>query len=223
MFDNKQGTVSALPVAIQPYYTNEVRREATGNLIPKEPEGLQMEYADVTYTVYIGKNTKGYPDKYMIKNLPGVEEQYTKYKDGIEYAFHSSYIAWLESEPELIRARDEQGRYVAANDATPENEAYENYDEWLQWQANEPVLTLKALEDFAEYRNWKMMVGVEFDGVMCSATKYDFYGLSSAEEWVRAGNATLWNFDNGNQLFITPDNIDAFYGTWLPFRLSFFS
>ena len=66
------------------------------------------------------------------------------------------------------------------------------------------------------------LVGVEFDGVMCSATKEDMWGLSSVQAWVRAGQSTDFNFDNGNTLTLTAANIDAFEAVWVPFRASFF-
>lgn len=69
----------------------------------------------------------------------------------------------------------------------------------------------------------RKMVGVEFNGVMCSAHKEDFWGLSGIESWIRAGNDTLWDFKNGNQVLLTKDNIDDFYAVWVPFRASFFS
>lgn len=64
--------------------------------------------------------------------------------------------------------------------------------------------------------------GVEFEGVMCSATKEDMWGLASVKDWVRAGSSTSFNFDNGNTLLLTPQNIDAFEAVWVPFRASFF-
>lgn len=66
------------------------------------------------------------------------------------------------------------------------------------------------------------LAGVEFEGVMCSATKEDMWGLASVKDWVRAGSSTNFNFDNGNTLTLTPQNIDAFEAVWIPFRASFF-
>jgi len=66
------------------------------------------------------------------------------------------------------------------------------------------------------------LVGIEFEGVMCSATAEDMWGLSSVKGWVRAGQSTPFVFDNGNTLVLTPANIDAFEAVWVPFRASFF-
>lgn len=79
---------------------------------------------------------------------------------------------------------------------------------------SKPVAELERLRKFA---------GIEFDGVMCSATKEDMWGLASVESYVRAGMATPFKFDNGSTLLLTKDNIDAFQATWVPFRASFFS
>ena len=64
--------------------------------------------------------------------------------------------------------------------------------------------------------------GIEFDGVMCSATSRDMWGLSAIKDWVRSGSQTNFEFENGNVLTITEDNIDEFEATWIPFRSSFF-
>jgi hypothetical protein len=64
--------------------------------------------------------------------------------------------------------------------------------------------------------------GIKFEGVMCSATAQDMWGLKSVEDWIRGGASTNFKFDNGNVLELTPANIDAFYAVWVPFRASFF-
>jgi len=64
--------------------------------------------------------------------------------------------------------------------------------------------------------------GVEFDGVMCSATFRDQSGLLAAMQWVKAGGSTVFIFENDNKLEITPANIEAFYSVWAPFRAGFF-
>ena len=92
-----------------------------------------------------------------------------------------------------------------------------------QWEASEPVKPeYKVLTDYPEYPRYLKLLGVEFEGVMCSATKEDFYGLAAAEPWIRKGNSTVWEFDNGSKLTLHADNVDAFYAVWMPFRASFF-
>ena len=64
--------------------------------------------------------------------------------------------------------------------------------------------------------------GVLFDGVMCSATKEDMWGLASVAPWVQAGNSAAFEFDNGNVLVLTPENYREFTAVWGVFRASFF-
>lgn len=66
------------------------------------------------------------------------------------------------------------------------------------------------------------LAGVEFEGVMCSATAEDMWGLTSVRSWVMAGNPTNFKFDNGSVLTLTVDNMEAFEAVWAPFRASFF-
>jgi hypothetical protein len=69
----------------------------------------------------------------------------------------------------------------------------------------------------------KKLEGVEFNGVKCSATKEDMWGLSSVEALVRSGTPINFNFDSGETLLLTPANIDEFQAVWVPFRMSFFT
>jgi hypothetical protein len=68
----------------------------------------------------------------------------------------------------------------------------------------------------------KKLEGIEFNGVKCSATKEDMWGLSSVESLVRSGTPINFNFDSGETLLLTPENIDGFQAVWVPFRMSFF-
>ena len=66
--------------------------------------------------------------------------------------------------------------------------------------------------------------GVEIDGVMCSATATDQFGLTGMYIYVKTGgNSTVFQFENGNELLLTPVNFDAFYATWAAFRQQFFA
>lgn len=64
--------------------------------------------------------------------------------------------------------------------------------------------------------------GVDFNGVMCSATSEDMWGLSSVKNWIVSGNDVNFSFSNGNKLVLNADNIAAFEAVWIPFRASFF-
>jgi hypothetical protein len=73
------------------------------------------------------------------------------------------------------------------------------------------------------------LVGVEFQGVMCSATGNDQNGLTAVFTAIQvqgaAFPATRFEFDNGNELVITagPEgNYQDFMAVWLPFRQSFY-
>jgi hypothetical protein len=69
--------------------------------------------------------------------------------------------------------------------------------------------------------------GVEFDGVMCSATAADQNGLSALLMAIQFQGAafqpTRFYFENGNTLVISLENYQEFAATWLPFRQSFFA
>jgi hypothetical protein len=71
------------------------------------------------------------------------------------------------------------------------------------------------------------LVGVEFDGVMCSATKDDQSGLTAVLLAVQLQGAnfppTNFYFENGSQLVITKENVQSFMDVWIPFRQSFFA
>jgi hypothetical protein len=69
--------------------------------------------------------------------------------------------------------------------------------------------------------------GVEFDGVMCSATAADQNGLMAVFLSIQIQGAsfvpTRFSFENGSELVITLSNYQAFMAVWLPFRQSFFA
>ena len=73
------------------------------------------------------------------------------------------------------------------------------------------------------------MAGIEFQGVMCSATGDDQSGLSAV--FLKHALAKMvgqtfpdvhFRFENGNRLTLNANNIDALDAVWTPFRLSFF-
>ena len=68
----------------------------------------------------------------------------------------------------------------------------------------------------------KKLIGVEFEGVMCSAHKEDQWGLASVLPLVQGGQSIPYHFKNGNVLVLTPANITNFQTTWTTFRQSFF-
>lgn len=79
-----------------------------------------------------------------------------------------------------------------------------------------------VVEEYQETVNPKM-VGVEFDGVMCSATARDMFGLSAVIPYIKQGlDLPAFHFQNGNTLKLTQQNVGDFESTWIPFRASFF-
>lgn len=68
--------------------------------------------------------------------------------------------------------------------------------------------------------------GVEFDGVMCGATRDDQNGLVAVlvAHALQKENfqPTDFYFANGNKLTLTAQNIEAFTAVWMPFRQLFF-
>ena len=68
------------------------------------------------------------------------------------------------------------------------------------------------------------LAGVEIEGVMCSATAEDQHGLLAVARLIeRAALSTVFKFENGNELLLSPDNINSFEAEWMPFRQSFFN
>lgn len=71
------------------------------------------------------------------------------------------------------------------------------------------------------------MAGIEFEGVMCSATEQDQNGLAAVLMAIQFQGAnfqpTRFYFENGNTLVISLANYAAFAAIWLPFRQSFFA
>lgn len=97
-----------------------------------------------------------------------------------------------------------------------EIEAFETAEEVTAREAKEAEATQKEATKAAK------LAGVEFEGVMCSVTAEDMWGLNAAKDWVELGNSTNFEFSNGNVLTLTPDNLVAFQTVWMPFRASFF-
>lgn len=71
------------------------------------------------------------------------------------------------------------------------------------------------------------LTGVEFNGVMCSATAEDQHGLAAVLVAIQfqgqAFQPTRFHFANGNTLVVSLDNWQDFAAVWLPFRQSFFA
>jgi hypothetical protein len=70
------------------------------------------------------------------------------------------------------------------------------------------------------------LVGIDFSGVKCSATRDDQNGLVAVIAAYQLAPSrftpTVFQFSNGNQLTLTKDNLMPFVAAWMPFRQSFF-
>lgn len=231
-------TLNDVPVQIREFYEEDVRSEPTGNTIDvpytyEDEEGNKQqavrpepEYADVTYIVLKPFGEIQHNVEVLLANNSDLElvNRFIGFENnGIDKSYHDKFLAWYNDEP----MQDDEEFYVYEN---PEIDDSMIYSQDLfnaahqDWQSEEPVRDPhKTLEDYPAHKSYLKLRGVEFEGVLCSATKEDFWGLSAAEAWIRAGNSSVWEFHNGNKLELTKDNIDAFYAVWVSFRLSFFA
>jgi hypothetical protein len=113
-------------------------------------------------------------------------------------------------------------------------EGVEFYDTYLDETGNavsknqKYLIELDDTEKQAE-RKAEQLKGVEFQGVMCSATEADQNGLGvmltryiACKISNKPFTPVNFKFANGNSLILTADNIDAFQATWEPFRAQFF-
>lgn len=139
-------------------------------------------------------------------------------------------------ENEVINTDDAElaAQFIASGAEEISSDVFEGNAHWASsantvkvdgvWQFSKPTESIAQAEQATARRDAELLklAGVEFEGVMCSATKEDMWGLASVKDWVRAGSSTNFNFDNGNTLTLTPQNIDAFEAVWIPFRASFF-
>jgi hypothetical protein len=99
-----------------------------------------------------------------------------------------------------------------------------DYLEYLDWVnlGNQP----EPADIIAQEAPSPKLIGVDFEGVMCSATKEDQDGLLAVlTAYQIQGNSfqpTRYDFQNGNSLVITKQNIQQFIAVWMTFRQSFF-
>jgi hypothetical protein len=96
-----------------------------------------------------------------------------------------------------------------------------------KWIVAPDVKTVQAFIDAYEPpASIRKRIGIEFDGVMCSATSQDQSGLTAVLLSLQVQGAgfqpTRFEFENGNALVITLANYQAFMAAWVPFRQSFF-
>ena len=98
--------------------------------------------------------------------------------------------------------------------------------EWVLREPGPPAEPEPPQINPAALEEARKLAGVEFEGVMCSATKDDQNGLTAVLLLIHMQGAnfqpTRFEFDNGTRLVISLANYQAFAATWVPFRQSFF-
>ena len=111
--------------------------------------------------------------------------------------------------------RTDKGEWVA-REAEPETE-YQPTPEEIEAAAEEA----RRAEEAA-----RKITGIEFEGVLCSATSQDQAGLVAVLLNIQLEGAafqpTEFHFENGSRLVIHLGNWRQFSEAWRPFRQSFF-
>ena len=92
---------------------------------------------------------------------------------------------------------------------------------WSIVEFVEPVIEPEPEKTQSEINSELKMAGVLIEGVMCSATTQDSNGLLAVNVWLSGGGSTRFEFENGNNLLLTPENKKSFGDVWMPFRQSF--
>lgn len=104
----------------------------------------------------------------------------------------------------------------------PRDKGNSDYISYLTWLAEGNTPLPKDPEPAPDPK----LVGIDFEGTMCSATMEDQNGLIAVLVAYQIAGAnfvpTRFSFSNDNELVITKDNIQSFMAVWMPFRQSFF-
>ena len=120
----------------------------------------------------------------------------------------------LTNDKSIIRLTD--------NALIPDDNANTDYKEYIAWLSKGNTPLPKDPEPAPDPK----LVGIDFEGTMCSATMEDQNGLIAVLVAYQIAGAnfvpTKFSFSNNNELVITKDNIQSFMAVWMPFRQSFF-
>lgn len=112
-------------------------------------------------------------------------------------------------------------------DATPKKLAGKWTRQWEVYALPADVAGANADAAQRQLDSAAKLAGVDFDGVMCSATGEDQSGVNRIElDLLLAGEAqfksTVFEFANGNQITLTSANVVRFLSVWRAFRRGFF-
>ena len=189
MFDNTIGLVSSLPTAIQSFYSNEVRSEATG-LQVSEPYDyidengdtqsstrLVDEYADVTYIVENPRyDLKSWSSvDAVITHSKGNNDSFIDYcigkaNESDSWVYHDEYITYLGTEP---LAEDE--KYLeTVIDSDPLEYVYDFTADHAAWvllapvEGSYPTVAQWKIDNYtqlrrAAYGRWEEQLDKQFD------------------------------------------------------------
>jgi hypothetical protein len=95
-----------------------------------------------------------------------------------------------------------------------------------KWVADDPEAVQRFIDDYEPSESLQKLIGVEFEGVMCSASSQDQAGLMAVLLSIQMQGAafkpTQFEFENGSKLVISLGNYQQFITVWMPFRQSFF-
>jgi hypothetical protein len=135
---------------------------------------------------------------------------------------HTQFMAILAGSIYHLEKDDEAKTWKAVQDAT----MIERFEFTLEDFADvQPPALPEYIAPPSEEPDPKM-VGIEFDGVMCSATRDDQNGIIAVvmayQLQGKAFKSTQFSFTNGTKLTLTAANMQQFLGVWMPFRQSFF-
>lgn len=206
-------------------------------------------FEDVTYVELKPRlETKTLEDLHRVNNIHKgsnaelIERFALMVRQDQDYKYLDSYLAWLDERSQLAevkprRAINEAGEFIQDDPDTEINEMWENgftpgmYDAQLaefdttEPQPPEPFDTNAWIQEhFIPLRHrYLKLKGVEINGVMCSVTKEDQWGISSIQPLVMAGNAINFEFENGSYLELNSSNMQSFLDVWLAYRAKFFT
>lgn len=109
------------------------------------------------------------------------------------------------------------------------HEAIDKAGHWLcqvdnNWVSSDDVAVQTLIDAYAPTPS--KQEGVEFEGVLCSATSADQSGLMAVLMAIQIQGAsfrpTRFEFENETSLVIHLGNYQKFMSVWVPFRQSFF-